>query len=549
MKKKILLFLSVVSILFASCEDFLDKEPDNRVNWNTSEQLSKLMVDAYMTGNYAVLGELSSDNYIDNNAPNDQGQILYNLAPFERMHNEIFAFEDVVSGDQQDSPSDIWSSAYRAIAVANHALEAIDNMVAEASVKEKDAVREDLGPQRGEALVVRAYHHFILVNIFAQAFKSDELSRNDKGVPYVTEPEKTVSVHYERLSVSEVYRLIEKDLLAGINLLDDNYKQVKYRFNKRAANAFAARFYLYKRQWDKVIQYADLAIGATPEESAKYMRNWNGEWPTFERIVHAYTDAQSANNFMLLATASWFQRLNSAPRYSHNGAARVAIFDSGGPNWSGRPKCYDGRMFIGGDVQEHGLFFPKCGELFEFTDKVAQIGFGHVVRCEFTGEETLLCRAEAYIYKNDIPRAIKDLEVWVKSRNMEGNEVAELTEAKIRNFYKDTVISTRKGIVFHDFHTTDMSPDFIVTANQKPIVDCLLHFRRIETHDEGLRWFDIKRYGIEIIHKIGKERVETLKWDDLRRAIQIPQEVIAAGMEPNIRLAKPDSPPAMAKVN
>jgi hypothetical protein len=61
----------------------------------------------------------------------------------------------------------------------------------------------------------------------------------------------------------------------------------------------------------------------------------------------------------------------------------------------------------------------------------------------------------------------------------------------------------------------------------------VLHFRRIETLFDGLRWFDLKRYGIEITHKIGRTRVENLLINDPRRAIQIPQEVIGAGMEEN----------------
>jgi hypothetical protein len=51
---------------------------------------------------------------------------------------------------------------------------------------------------------------------------------------------------------------------------------------------------------------------------------------------------------------------------------------------------------------------------------------------------------------------------------------------------------------------------------------------------DGLRWFDIKRYGIEIQHAIGKSsNIKTLTWNDSRRAIEIPQEVISSGIVPN----------------
>jgi hypothetical protein len=81
-----------------------------------------------------------------------------------------------------------------------------------------------------------------------------------------------------------------------------------------------------------------------------------------------------------------------------------------------------------------------------------------------------------------------------------------------------------------------MSPKFIVTNEQKPLIYCVLHFRRIETLHDGLRWFDLKRYGIEITHKRGTEPVRTLVWNDDRRAIQLPQDVRIAGMQENPRV-------------
>ena len=66
----------------------------------------------------------------------------------------------------------------------------------------------------------------------------------------------TVSVNYGdpkyRKSVAEVYDLIERDILEGIDLIDDSkYHVPAYHFNRNAANAFAARFYLFKRDYEK----------------------------------------------------------------------------------------------------------------------------------------------------------------------------------------------------------------------------------------------------------------------------------------------------------
>ena len=173
------------------------------------------------------------------------------------------------------------------------------------------------------------------------------------------------------------------------------------------------------------------------------------------------------------------------------------------------------------------FFYPKCDEMFEYTDKVAGIGYTHVTRAEFTVEETLLCRAEALVCLNRIPEALADLQVWNKSHLAPG----VLTESVIRNFYKST-----NSLFVKKLNTSKMSSGFIVSAAQEPFIHCILHFRRIETIFDGYRWFDLKRYGIEITHAIGRSRVETLTYNDPRRAIQLPQEVVSAGMVPNPRV-------------
>ena len=77
-----------------------------------------------------------------------------------------------------------------------------------------------------------------------------------------------------------------------------------------------------------------------------------------------------------------------------------------------------------------------------------------------------------------------------------------------------------------------MSSDFVVPEEVYPYMNCLMDFRRYETLCEGRRFFDLKRFGIEYSHTIGRNsNVVTLKWNDPRRAIEIPIEAEAAGLE------------------
>jgi len=510
----LLLIFTFLAMFFTSCDAFLDTLPDNRILLDNEKKITQLLVSAYPGANYSVLAELSSDNFVDNNAI-----LPVTLSSFERMHDEIYAWEEVTSSTQEDSPSYVWERCYAAIAAANHALEAI----AELEASNPDL---DLSAQKGEALLCRAYGHFILVNIFCQAYKDETASLLDLGIPYITEPETVVIKTTPRGTVASVYGLIQKDIEEGIVLIfDQNYSIPKYHFNKKAAAAFAARFFLYKRDYQKVVDYATdaLTTDATP-----LMRDWTVNYDNITAISYDYINTNLACNFLIIPTSSVFARIFGT-RYGHNGAAMYGSTYGSGPTWSGSLPCFNGKLYISGQ-QDYGVFFPKSFEMFEYTDKVAGIGYAHIVRAEFTAEETLLCRAEALIYLNRIPEAVADLQVWNKS-HLAPND---LTEAVIRSFYV-----TSNTLFVKTLNTTQMSSGFVVSAAQRPFVNCVLHFRRIETMFDGYRWFDIKRYGIEVEHAIGTTTVDKLTYNDERRAIQLPQEVISAGVEPNPRLLNP----------
>ena len=116
--KYIALASGLVLTSLSSCSDFLDKVPDTRVDLKTVDQCRELLVDAYASYNYGPVGELSSDNVIDNNSPSDNG-VRYNLKSYSSADDEMYAWEDVKSGIGSDTPSGVWEGCYHAIAATN----------------------------------------------------------------------------------------------------------------------------------------------------------------------------------------------------------------------------------------------------------------------------------------------------------------------------------------------------------------------------------------------------------------------------------------------
>lgn len=517
-----------------SCESELDEVPDNRTEIDSPQKVQLLLVSGYPQATPAVMCELFGDNFVDNNVVKPG----IHRSPDRDWHSEGYAWEDVnnYSTGDDDTPYQTWEHYYKGIATANHAIRAMKEMSSD------PATDPELSHSWGEAHVLRAYLHFVLVNVFAEAYKDETQSAADMGIPYVTEPEDVVKVDYSdpqfRHSVKETYDLIEKDMLAGIDLIDDSkYKVPAYHFNRNACNAFATRFYLYKRDYDKVLKYADAALGTNP---AGMLRKWNEiSTNTIDAMLNSYNDEKAACNFMLQSTYSLQDRLLSAIRFVINdGNATVLVKSSknavygGGPNWSGRLPAYDGKIYRYGE-NDDGSWLFRVYEYFEYDDKIAGIGWVHIIYQPFTAEETLLCRAEAKLYKGDQAGAITDLDTWTRSKQVD----KELTLESIRKFYDSSknLDQIAKDDYISELHPGEMSSQFKVLAGDDlSVLYCILHFRRVETMFDGLRWFDIKRYGIKVRHVYrgptdSTNTIDELNWNDKRRVIQIPQNVINAG--------------------
>jgi len=545
MKKNIFVIVAL-AVGMVSC-NFLDHEPDMRATINTKEKVQLLLVSAYTQANSAPICEYSSDQVIDNNVPDPKTGQANAVVPLDEMYNEIFAWKPVKSSGSQDSPKYIWDGHYTAIATANQALKAIEKLEAEGI---------NMNAEKGEALLSRAYHHFLLAGVFCQAWKDEVASKKDLGITYMLQAETKVAPKYSRGpglevnvdeygdtawiggSLYDTYMCIEKDLEAGLKLVSDEYYSVpRYHFNVKAAHAFAARFYLYKRDWAKVVEHADHVLSTTDETtlSLLYDAQTGRDQSNIELAFNHYIDVKAPSNLLLHTTmsSSAYAHFPAYGRYQHNGDAQNFSTYGSGPCWSG---SFPGFGLWSAD-QKLGGFCAKDYYMFEYTDKVNGYGYIHGVTRAFTTNETLLCRAEAKAYLNDLKGSANDFRLWCQGYNVGGrmqmlkDSTVDLSPEKITKFYTEKA-GTKFAPVLHN---QDMSANWVISAEQLPFVHCALHFRRIEGLHDGLRWHDIKRYGIEIEHLQGKDPARVLVWNDDRRAIQLPQEVIMAGMTANPR--------------
>ena len=534
MKRLYNIFIAAAVILLSSsCNDWLNVMPDNRAEVDSAEKISKLLVSAYPETHYILCSEWSSDNVDDFGKDNPNS---------ERILEEIYAWKDVTVTDNED-PKSLWESCYGAITNANQALQAIKDLGYPANT---DA-------SRGEALLCRAYCHFVLVNIFCKAY--DPLTADsDLGIPFMDGPETELNPKYERGTVAEVYEKISKDLEEGLPLIDDsNYTIQKYHFNQKAAYTFASRFYLFYGMWEKAIECANIVLGSAPADLLRDYETLASLPMKVDIRAQQYNSTNNKNNLLIHTGYSmlgvYIGPYTTGKRLTHGHALMMTEILNLAPWGQGKEvsmkntdafKFYKFEPFDYSGANFEFVLFPRIPYLFEFVDPVAQTGYHRTNLAVLTTDEALLNRAEANILLGNYDAALADINLWTAN-------TLDATECKTVLTQKD-IEDWANGLEYY----TSLKPtpkkrlnplliDVTEGSTLEAFLHAILYIRRIEFLHMGMRWFDIKRYGIEITRRtLSKEIVplsedDILTLDDERRAIQLPKDVISAGMTPNPR--------------
>ncbi len=492
--------IMILLLALVSCDDILDESPDNRTEIDSLEKISELLVNAYPQALYTPFLEPMSDNADDKSFSATQ----------TRLNDLMYEWGDFFD-DDVDTPTNYWNEAYEAISQANQALASLDEL------GELDVV------QRGEALLCRAYGHFMLVNIFAKAYNPSTAS-SDLGIPYVTEPETTLLPQYSRNTIQEVYDKIEADLVEGLKYTgkDNDYKDsgvARFHFTSRAAYAFASRFYLTIGEWQKVVDYSNMVLGSGSGvvDIRDYTNDYRAAGLSYSEMSSRFGSTMEPANLLITVGPSIYDRNHFLLRFQLSGnLARNLFFvgNAAGLAWS--------EQVFGQD-----LFFnvPKYNEYFKVTNQAAEIGIAFVQTPLLTTDETMFNRAEAYAMLGELQLAADDLNTLLSVKSQGYTSAAVLTT---------NAIAANFGTA-PDFYT----PFYQIPADAIPFINVILETKRSVFYNEGLRWFDIKRHDIQVNHDRdvtpSVSETLTLPKGDQRRALQIPTEAQSRGILPNPR--------------
>lgn len=265
--KKILLYSSCLVVLGAtSCKkSYLETTPSNGVT--EQEIFSKLntvyaALDGVVKEQYAFgIGASTGHDNFGQKAFDLQSDLMGNDMVVHSQGYGWFNTDYSLTEWNRDvtgrQPDNAWYFYYDVIKQVNKLLAIVDG-IADASQAQKESVK-------GQALALRAYSYYYLINYFQQTYKGNE---QKPGVPLYTV---AAIAGAARGTVQQVYTQIVADLTAAEPLLTGKARTSKANIDVSVVQGLRARVALVMEDWPTAATYAAKArVGYTLMTPAQY---------------------------------------------------------------------------------------------------------------------------------------------------------------------------------------------------------------------------------------------------------------------------------------
>ena len=223
--------LTMLAFILPSCKDFLEEAPKDRIatsNYYKTEQ------DAISAVN-AIYGHLNSQSFDTfGGVYHSSFWVTIGLASDEMLNNQagqtsLDQLSTFTHGPDNGTIYDVWKQHYKAISLANIAVERIPSIVMDETLKAR---------LLNEAKFLRALMYFDLVRMFGR-------------IPLLLN--EVESVTPEVAAVEDVYAQIIRDLTDAENLPTEQ-AEGRGRATQGAAKALLAKVYLTQKNYDKTLE-------------------------------------------------------------------------------------------------------------------------------------------------------------------------------------------------------------------------------------------------------------------------------------------------------
>lgn len=435
---KQIIYLLVLGLGFVSCNDFLDYKDGDKVIPEELEQYDELVYGELLRksiGASCYNTWIMSDDYTTS-VPSWIGET--NLDKRDDYFSwYTWAEETQITPNGNEMIDPAWEHFYHKILMCNiieHDLGEFEDDIEGVKVR-----------LLGEVQAIRAISYWYLVNLYGEPFRDAEQAKTAMGVP--VNKEIGIQDHlYTRRPLSEIYELMENDLLAALDNLGKG-EQLNSIFHpgKDVVRLFLSRIYLDQKQYDNVIAVCDEALKETSRTIIPLaeMKNYTQQ----------NTPMLNKNNSSIMF--SWAER-DAIPASSNN------YYQDGSfsPSTELLGLFENGDLRYKNDYSNYALIDPwDPGKVIKY-----EANYSGCYTMNYRVEEFYFNRAEAYIERGDWEEGMADLNEVYSQRIEGGNgQLNATTQEEAREFLR---VEKRKEFCFED-----------------------------------MRWFDIRRWNLSIEHR------------------------------------------------
>lgn len=252
-------------LMVSSCDKYLDIKPVGKVIPTTATEFRSLLTEAYST----VPNDRGLASFRADELRLDATASTYDL----ESYIDIWTWNDL--GANENTSTFAWRQFYHVLFIANYIIENEHNIT--------DGSTADIRQMVGEAYMLRAYMHFILVNLHAPAYTKCNPATT-RAVPLKLDSD--VETTLSRSTLSQVYESVVDDLDSAADYLNVESWPAgyNYRFNTLSVDALRSRVALYMGNWKESLAAAKRVM-AVNNQLVDVTATLPNEYNSVENIV------------------------------------------------------------------------------------------------------------------------------------------------------------------------------------------------------------------------------------------------------------------------
>jgi hypothetical protein len=440
MKSTTILFLPL--LLLCACEGILDKEPIATLDAGSFFQTEADAVQALNAAYQPLLLSSDNNNYYWAMAVITSDEAITGGDGSRPGITEMEAFTYTPRTEEFNS---FWKLQYTGITQCNLVL---DNLP---SIDLPDSRRNEI---MGQALFLRAYYYFLLVQVFGD-------------VPLYTNITPPEELKKPRTPKAEVYAQVIDDCTRAADMLPEGYPASETgRATKGAAWGLAAKTSVYQQNWDKALAYignlkALNRYALMPDYEDNFRKNTQNNAESVWEIQHANLQL-GVGNFL---NQWWASKKFEGYGFAEVTEAFVLSFEMDDPRRRFTVAMNNEDYF--GLVYKNSFSATRYSvrKYLQAKDEVTQKADGDINYTAIRYAEVLLWEAEALTELGRTAEALVPLEeVRARARAQATNPATALPA--------------------------------ITTTDQQALREAVRHERQVELGFEMHRFFDLVRWGI-----------------------------------------------------